>query len=139
MKGIQVRTDEVGIRAWLYDLEADVMEVVWAADRLSVADVQDELQRTRTIAYTTVLTTMGRLFEKALLLRERDGKRYLYRAAMTREEFLQRMADEVFDSLADAGLDSVASLFASRVGSASDEELDRLEELIRRRREEMDR
>ena len=138
MKGIQVRTDEDGIRAWLYDLEADVMEVVWAAEKLSVADVQDELQRTRTIAYTTVLTTMGRLFEKALLVRERDGKRYLYRAAMTREEFLQRMADEVFDSLADAGLDSVASLFASRVGSASDEELDRLEELIRRRREEID-
>lgn len=139
MKGIKVRTDEDGIRAWLFDLEADVMEVIWAADKLSVADVQNELERTRTIAYTTVLTTMSRLHEKALLLRERDGKRYLYRAAMTREAFLQRMADEVFDSLAEAGLDSVAALFASRVESASDEDLDRLEELIRRRREENQR
>ena len=135
MKGIRVRTEEHGIRAWLFDLEADVMEIAWQRDELSVSEVHEELEGSRAIAYTTVMTTMARLHEKGLLRRERDGKRYLYRAAMTRDEFLKRMADEVFDSLAEAGLDSVASLLASRVESASDEDLDRLEELIRRRRE----
>ncbi len=138
MKGIRVRTEKDGIRAWLFDLEADIMEIAWVQDEVAVGSVHDELEADREIAYTTVMTTMGRLHDKGLLLRERDGKRYLYRAAMTRDAFLHKMAEEVFSSLADAGLGSVASLLAKRVETADDAELDRLEELIRRRRREID-
>ncbi len=138
MKGIRVRTDKHGIRAWLFDLEADVMEIAWAEPKVSVSGVHEELESSRVIAYTTVMTTMVRLRDKKLLVRERDGKRYLYRAAMTRDEFLQQMADEVLDSLAEAGFDNVASLLVGRLETTNDEELDRLDKLIRRRREELD-
>ncbi len=138
MKGIRVRTDKHGIRAWLFDLEADVMEIAWAETQVSVGGVHEELESSRVIAYTTVMTTMGRLHDKELLLRERDGKRYLYRAAMTRDEFLLQMADDVLDSLAEAGFENVASLLVGRLETANDEELDRLDMLIRRRREELD-
>lgn len=138
MKGIRIRTEEHGIRAWLFDLEADVMEFAWRNSHVTVADVHEELESSREIAYTTVMTTMSRLHDKGLLARERDGKRYIYLATLSRDAFLKRMADEVFDSLAEAGLDSVASLLAHRVEEADDEELDRLEELIRLRREEID-
>ena len=45
VKGIRVRTDKHGIKAWLFDLEADVMEIAWAVgDRVSVATVHEELE-----------------------------------------------------------------------------------------------
>lgn len=137
MKGIRIRTEKFGIRAWLFDLEADIMELAWDCGQVSVSDVHEALEADREIAYTTVMTTMGRLHEKGLLVRERDGRRYLYTPAMTRDAFLQEMAAEVFDSLEQAGMDSVASLLVHRVQSADDEELARLEALIRKRREEL--
>ena len=75
MKGIRFRPDQEGLRAALFDLEADIMEVVWSKgwQEFAVADVQHELERERDIAYTTVMTTVSRLHEKGLLDREREG------------------------------------------------------------------
>jgi hypothetical protein len=40
------------------------------------------------------MTTLGRLLEKGLLGREHDGKRYVYRAKMRRDEFTELIALE---------------------------------------------
>jgi predicted transcriptional regulator len=139
MRGIRIRPDHAGIRAWLFDLEADIMEVVWSEgwERFSVSDVHDHLHRHRDIAYTTVMTTVSRLHDKGLLGRRRDGKRYLYAARMDREEFLRAMAREVLDSLFEAGLDGVHALLIESVAEADRAELDRLEALICARRKEL--
>jgi predicted transcriptional regulator len=142
MKGIRIRPDREGLRVSLFDLEADVMEVVWSVgwETFTVADVHQRLEASREIAYTTVMTTVGRLHEKGLLERERDGKRYRYRPVMDRDTFLRQMAREVFECLVDAGLpetDALEALLAPRVAEADGDELDRLEALIRARREEL--
>ena len=66
MKGIRFRPEKEGLRAALFDLEADIMEVVWTKGwkEFAVADVHRELERERDIAYTTVMTTVGRLHGK---------------------------------------------------------------------------
>ena len=63
-------------------LERDVMDVLWARADLPVRDVQ--LHLNRPIAYTTVMTTLDRLFKKGLLDRRQVGRAFLYSAALTR-------------------------------------------------------
>lgn len=139
MKGIRIRPEKEGIRASLFDLEADIMEVVWSKgwETFAVADVHRVLERDRDIAYTTVMTVVTRLHEKELLERERDGRRYVYRPRMTRDEFLREMTREVLESLSDFGREEAAAYLVERVSEAGVEELDRLEVLIKTRRREL--
>lgn len=114
------------------------MDVVWSRRLTSfaVSDVLDVLERRRAIAYTTVMTTVARLHSKSLLTRVRDGKRYLYSPKLTREQFLEATAREVLDGA--VGGHRAMAMLAEKVSEASLGELDELEALIRRRREELE-
>ena len=139
MKGIRFRPDKEGLRAALFDLEADIMEVVWNKgwEEFVVADVQRELERGRDIAYTTVMTTVSRLHEKGLLDRERDGKRYVYRPSMSRDEFTESMARDLLDSLSGLGHEQALSLLVDQVADSDADELRKLEALIRKKKTEL--
>jgi predicted transcriptional regulator len=66
-------------------LEAEVMQAMWSAgERMSVRAMLDRLNEGRRppLAYTTVMTVMARLAEKEILRRERDGRGYVYEAAV---------------------------------------------------------
>jgi len=140
MKGIRFRPEKEGLRAALFDLEADIMEVVWsqAWREFAVVDVQRVLSKERDIAYTTVMTTVGRLHEKGLLARAKDGKRYVYRPKMTRDEFNTRMARELWGSLSDLGHDQALALLVDRVADSDMDELHKLEAMIRKKKKELD-
>jgi predicted transcriptional regulator len=90
------------------------MAQLWsAAGPLTVRDVHDRLERE--LAYTTVMTVLGRLAKKGLVRQERDGKAYRYAAASSRE---QMAAEVMIDALGDVGEDRTAALvaFVDRVG-----------------------
>ena len=116
------------------------MEVVWAQGwhEFAVVDVHRLLSQERDIAYTTVMTTVGRLHEKGLLSRAKDGKRYVYRSRMTRDEFNQRMAKELWGSLAELGHDQALALLVDRVAESDKDELRKLEAMIRKKKKELD-
>ncbi len=62
-------------------LEGEVMEAIWRANEpVAVRDVVAELneRRSQPLAYTTVMTVMGRLAEKEALSRHKAGRGYLY-------------------------------------------------------------
>jgi predicted transcriptional regulator len=120
----------------LFDLEADIMQVVWSSgwQRFCVADVLRELERHREIAYTTVMTTVGRLHDKGLLRRAKEGKRYLYWPAMTQLEFAESVAERVIGSLSSVDHQQALALLVEQVAEGDAEELDRLEALIQARR-----
>jgi predicted transcriptional regulator len=81
------------------DLEAVVMDLVWAADGvITVRDVLEELQRDREIAYTTVQSTMDNLHRKGWLTRHREGKAYLYTPRLTREQYSAQMMRDALDA-----------------------------------------
>jgi predicted transcriptional regulator len=140
MKGIRFRPEKKGLRAALFDLEADIMEVIWSRgwEAFVVADVQRELERDREIAYTTVMTTVVRLHGKGLLEREKDGRRYRYRPAMSRDEFTESMARELLGSLSGLGHDQALALLVDQVAESDADELKKLEALIRKRKKEID-
>lgn len=136
MKGIRIRPEQHGLRTSLFDLEAEIMEVVW--DRgdceFAVSEIHEVLEKRRDIAYTTVMTTVSRLFDKELLGRRKQGRRYLYLATMSRTEFIEALTREVLSSLPPVGQDTAVAFLVERVAEADDGELDRLEALIHERR-----
>jgi len=137
MSNQRIRPGQEGIRATLFDLEADIMEIVWASDWtwFAVTQVRIQLLGSRSIAYTTVMTTVARLFKKGVLERRRDGRRFLYHACHTRVGFVQRVADKVLGHVGEGGQDAAMALLVDRVSQADSEELERLEAMIAARRE----
>jgi len=134
----RLRSGKKGLELRLHDLEATIMDVVWSKQLASfaVGDVLAILEKQRDIAYTTVMTTVTRLYEKGVLARERDGKRYLYSPKLTREEFMASTAREVLDEA--VGGHQAMVMLAEKVSEASAGELDDLEALIQKRREELE-
>ena len=134
----RLRSGKKGLELRLHDLEATIMDVVWGKQLSSfaVGDVLAILEKQRDIAYTTVMTTVTRLYEKGILERERDGKRYVYSPKLSREEFLQSTAREVLDEA--VGGHQAMAMLAEKVSEASAGELDDLEALIQKRREELE-
>ena len=74
------RPSEVASLA-LGKLEREVLEQIWQRREVSVRDVY--LQFEERIAYTTLMTTLDRLYKKRLLHRRKDGRAFLYAAAET--------------------------------------------------------
>ena len=86
---------------YLGDQQAAVMDLFWHRESGTVREIATELNKTRTLAYTTVLTLVSRLWARGLLTRERDGRGFRYRNATSRDEFLGKLSDELIDRLFD--------------------------------------
>lgn len=74
------------------DLENIILNAVWdleqdGVEAIYVGDVQDKIKSpVKKWAYTTVKTVLDRLVDKQLANREKNGKKYLYRSMMKRDE-----------------------------------------------------
>lgn len=87
--------------------ELRVMKALWAVEQGTVAEVRAELaRRGQELAYTTVMTLLGRLAVKNAVVVDKDREPFLYKAAHRRENVLRdRLRDfvrEVFDGKADS-------------------------------------
>src|SRR3990172_1725101 len=80
-------------------LEERVMEVFWSAGPLAVREVCWRLKSKPPLAYTTVMTTTDRLYKKGLLARQKRGNAFIYRVAMSRDEFHRRIVEETVSGL----------------------------------------
>src|SRR5271169_2051800 len=74
-------------------LEIDVMEMMWRFGPSNVRDVVGRMERK--LAYTTIMTTLDRLYKKGLLDREMTDRAFVYRAKLSREEWDRRRAGEM--------------------------------------------
>lgn len=121
-------------------LERDVMDVLWARADLAVRDVQSRLDRP--IAYTTVMTTLDRLFKKGLLERRQSGRAFLYSAALTRAQLQAQIAARVLEGILQSQAGEAMPVLSNLVDSVSaraggDELLEALEGLVKQKRREL--
>lgn len=70
------------------EAEWEVMEILWQKSPLAAAAVSKALKKKRWAA-NTVRTLLARLVKKGALTYEADGNRYLYHAAIRRDECVQ--------------------------------------------------
>jgi predicted transcriptional regulator len=91
------------------------------------------------LAYTTVMTTLDRLFKKGLLTRSEDGRAFRYAPRFSREELHREAAGHAFRQLLDASPASSLPLsFLVEILSERDEQLlDDLRKLVDRKRREL--
>jgi predicted transcriptional regulator len=78
-------------------LERQVLEETWRLGEVSVRDIYRNFEAR--VAYTTLMTTLDRLFKKNLLERRKDGRAFVYAALVSRDAFDQGIKEDVIDGL----------------------------------------
>lgn len=100
----------------LGELESEIMEIVWhSKGPVSVRTVTQSLQKKRQIAYTTVMTIMGRLTEKGILKRSESGKAYTYQPVYSKEKFLARVSRQIIKNFISSFGDAAIAHFAEEI------------------------
>src|SRR5205807_1146191 len=131
------RPDRPGIRKVLGDLEAEIMEFIWArpaGQGTTVREVFEILYERRRIAYTTVMNTMTRLAKKNLLRAKKQNLAYVYYPNLTQQEFVSRFVGRILeDLLANFSGITVESLNALVKRREAPQARALLEEIARRR------
>jgi predicted transcriptional regulator len=120
-------------------LESEVMEIVWTRGRSNVRDVVQDLRRP--LAYTTVMTTLDRLFKKGMLAREKTDRAFFYVAALSREQWEQARAGRWLSGFLSGPKTSgelLISCLVDAVEKHGEALLDELERQILLKRRELD-
>ena len=132
------RPNEPGLEKMLGALEAQIMQVLWDRETSqSVQDVRDELaRRGKAAAYTTVMTTLGRLYSKGLLARETRGKAYYYLARVNRRDLTQNVTRQVLGGLLSTFTEPAIAYFVEAIEEQDPAQLDALAALVEAKRKE---
>jgi predicted transcriptional regulator len=134
------RADAAARQFSLGALEIEVMQMLWKTGESSVRGVFERMERP--LAYTTVMTTLERLFKKSLLDRRKEGRAFLYTPRLTLHEWEHRRAgDLVADLLSgpNPSRELLVSCLVDAVGREDDQLLEDLERKIRQKRRELSR
>ena len=79
--------------------EYAVMEVLWSEAPLTAADVAGRVPEDRGWSLATVKTMLSRLLAKGVLTHEQEGRRYLYRPAILREDYIAQESGRMLDRM----------------------------------------
>ena len=121
-------------------LEIEVMEILWTRGEGNVRDVAERLARP--LAYTTVMTTLDRLYKKGLLERSKSDRAFLYSPRYSRREWEQKRAGDFVAGYLmrpQPSSELLISCLVDAVGQYDSAMLDDLEKKIRSRRRELNR
>jgi predicted transcriptional regulator len=125
-------------RLVLGSLELKLMEILWSRGESNVRDVATKLDRP--LAYTTVMTTLDRLYKKGLLVRQKSERAFVYSPRTSREEWDRQRAGDVVASFLKGPSSSPELLLSCLVDAVGEHDatlLDELEKKIRLRRKEL--
>jgi len=113
-----------------------MLQEVWTRNSVTVRELIDYGQLE--IAYTTVMTTLDRLYKKGLLDRTEEGRAFRYFARITREELQRAEAGQVIQQLLGSGPASLPLSYLVEAVTEHDRELlDELQQLVENKRREL--
>jgi len=129
----------VSLSPFFGPLELQVLEALWEARRQ--ATVRDLSASFPGVAYTTLMTTLDRLYKKGVLSRKKTGRAFLYAPVADRERLEQMLAAEALDAIlgsfaSRSSIRPILSTFVEAVSRRDELFLDELEDLVRARRRE---
>lgn len=123
------------VRLALGKLEREVMEEVWQRSEVNVREVQAAFGQR--LAYTTVMTTLDRLYRKGLLKRRKEGRAFLYRSRVSKEELERGMTKDMIHGLLGPGAEPVLACIVEAVSERDRDLLDELDRLVREKRRQL--
>ena len=118
-----------GVETLLGELELEIMQIIWARQRVTVRDVLEVLTEKRPLAYTTVMTVMTRLVDKGILRQHRQDRTYECEAVYTPEELTTKAVGQTIRSLLERFGPLAVTEFIHQVGQVNPDELQRLAKL----------
>lgn len=125
---------EKGLTHIFGELEAKLMEAVWALDEPDVQDVIDYLGGD--LNYKTAMTVLNRLTEKDILNRRKAGRAFIYTAVASRDELLARVFDQMVRGMFGGDFRHIAlAQMIETVESLDPKMLDNIALLIQQRKE----
>ena len=83
----------------LTDLQLALMEILWDRAEATVAEVQESLMEDRGLAMTTVATLLSRLEKRGVVAHRTEGRQYVFRAVVSRDEVCDSMVSALTDRL----------------------------------------
>jgi predicted transcriptional regulator len=138
LRGFKRPSEVVG--SALGKLEREVMDISWQRGGITVRDVYGCFQER--IAYTTLMTTLHRLYKKGILDRRKVGRAFLYSPRVSRLEFEQGMAKDLIEGMIGRASDGVEPLLACILDTVSEQDralLDELDRLVKEKKKELQR
>ena len=97
-------------------LEQEIMRFLWIKKNASVSQVHKHIKINRnSVAYTTVMTIMGRLNQKGLLERKLIGKAYIYSPKISKEQTLKSIVKKTISSLVNQYGHEAMTAFTSEI------------------------
>jgi predicted transcriptional regulator len=115
------------LEAFFGPLEANIIEAVWSSEKkpLTVREVYEKLKQKKDIAYTTVMSTMDRLYSKGILSRRiekgKGGLFYVYWPKLEEQNFKKSAVRQVINSLMENFGEIVASYLLEEATSDREE------------------
>jgi predicted transcriptional regulator len=118
-------------------LEQRMLDGLWARGSATVRELVE--RGCQDLAYTTVMTTLDRLFKKGYLTRSEDGRAFRYAPRFSREELHRQAAGHAFRQLLDASPASSLplSFLVEILGERDEQLLEDLRRLVDRKRREL--
>jgi predicted transcriptional regulator len=114
-----------------------MLDGLWAKGSATVRELVEG--GCQDLAYTTVMTTLDRLFKKGLLTRLEEGRAFRYAPRFSRQEMHREVAGQAFRQLLDASPASSLplSFLVEILGERDEQLLDDLRKLVDRKRREL--
>ena len=115
--------------------ERQIIDILYRRGRATAADVMADLPGDP--SYSTVRTQLRVLEEKGHIRHEEDGQRYVYAPAIPRRTVRKSAMKHVIETFFEGSVEqAVAALLGGEGSRLTEEELDRIEELIKKTRKE---
>ena len=110
------------------EAEYAVMEVLWRESPLTAADVAERVPADRGWSLATVKTMLSRLLAKGILSHEEEGRRYLYRPAVRREDYVAEESGRLLDRMFGGRVTPLVAHLAERdrLSAADIEDIEKL-------------
>jgi len=112
------------------EAEHAVMEVLWEKAPLTAAEVAERVPAERGWSMATVKTMLGRLLAKGVLAHEEEGRRYLYRPAISRDHYLAQESARLIDRLFGGKVTPLVAHLAQR-DRLTDKDIAEIEALLK--------
>ena len=121
----------------LTDLQVDLLEVLWNRKEATVAEVQEALLGDRGLATSTVATLLSRLEKRGVVTHRADGRQYVYRAQVSREQVRDSMVSALTYRMFSGDVAELVSHLLTEA-ETSPGDLARVKQLIARKTEELE-
>lgn len=90
------------------EAEQALLKVLWESGEASVREVTDRLSQRKPVAYTTVLTMLGVLHKKNLVSYRQEGRAFIYRPTVTKDDVRDRALGNLMEQLFDGSPEMLA-------------------------------